>query len=69
MMLLMVMVKVISSKYHKRYKRDTERRRDYYSGMETDTELSVSQTLGSNQPIHGENRQTIEIKKLLSTPL
>ena len=68
-MLLMVMVKLIFSKYHKRYKRDTERRRNYYSGMETDTELSVSQTLGSNQPIHGGDHQTIEIRKLLSTHL
>ena len=68
MMLLMVMVKLISGKYHKRYKRDTERLSDYDSGMETDTELSVSQTLGSNQPIHGGDHQTFEMKKTVIRP-
>jgi hypothetical protein len=69
MMLLMVMVKLISGKYHKRYKRDTERLSDYDSGIETDPELSVSQTWRSDQPIHGGYHQTFEMKKLLSIPL
>ena len=59
-MLLMVMVKLISGKYHKRYKRGTERLSDYDS---------VSQTWRSDQPIHGGDHQTFEMKKLLSIPL
>jgi hypothetical protein len=47
------MVKLSSIKYHKWDKMDRERRRDYDSWIETDPELSVSQTLRSNQPIHG----------------
>ena len=70
MMVLMVMVKLITSKYRKRYKRDTERLSDYDSGIETDPdELSVSQTWRSDQPIHGGYHQTFEMKKLLSIPL
>jgi hypothetical protein len=68
MMLLMVMVKLISSKYHKRYKRDTERLSDYDSGIETDHELSVSQTWRSDQPIHGGDHQTFEMKKTVIRP-
>ena len=47
------MVKLSSIKYPKWDKMDRERRRDYDSWIETDLELSVSQTLRNNQPIHG----------------
>jgi hypothetical protein len=33
--------------------------------VETDPELSVSQTLRSDQPIHGGDRQTFEMETLL----
>ena len=36
--------------------------------METDPELSVSQTLRSDQPIHGGDRQTFEMETLFMNP-
>ena len=63
-MLLIVMVKLSPVNITNEIK-GTQREN---TTVETDTVLSVSQTLRSDQPIHGGDRQTFEMETLFMNP-